>query len=189
MRIPEDRDYLNSQKESPKRIPALGWYYRSNGTNGDEALDLALRAIKRLKTWQRMTYGKPPTEPADEVKLPARGTLEDFTIGTGALFAALKSYGKKVYLELAGYLFPAATLAEICKVSGNEHAQLTIDPRHAFPVYDTGSTKYPGETKNPSDTKYYPALVMTHGNAVQAIRGMLAGSGTPADYQVIPCTI
>jgi hypothetical protein len=151
----------------------LGWNYRTA-----EYMEAALQDVKRLKTWQRYTYGK-HTEPADVVKLPARGTLENFEINTKSLLASIRQYSKKVYLEINGYLFPAKTIADICRVADGDTIQVEIKKEHVTPCITEKGESY---------TKTTPAIILRHGNAKTTLLGQIIDDYTK-NLEIVPCTL
>lgn len=161
----------------------LGWYLRSSGGDfGPEAArEKIVDDIKALRTWQRRTYAKSKEIPAGEVDIiPVRGTLESFQAAAADIYRALKDYGKKVYITLAGVVIPAHILAAACKLALNEQADCR-GVGVSFPVYE----KDRWGAKHQTGTETFQALVIRLGRATYTLKNQ----SIPDGARLIACSI
>lgn len=160
--------------------PVKGWYFRSAGIDGiDRAQESIDSDIKRLRSWQRKAYAK-TTDIPESITLPARGTLGNFQARAVDLYRELKAYGKKVILKIADYYFPAAVLAEACKLAGSETAHCTIESK-PFPEFENRN----GDKRQTDRINWIPALVVKTGDAVYNLKTQAADELT--GMNIITC--
>jgi hypothetical protein len=173
MRVPE-----RSASLKPAEM-VLGWHYRASSYS--DALTDALEDLRLLKAWQRHQYGKHTLAnaalDAGEIKLQARGTVENFEIYKSAMLAAVKGLGKKAYIDLAGYLFPAATLAAIVRLQ-DDLLTVTVNPEHTQTFTDSHGAP---------TTKTTPTLTIKAGTSKTTLLGMV--NLAPNNFEIYPCSI
>jgi len=126
-----------NQENQLMRVPsidpemkALGWYYRAEGVT-DDAMEQALKDLKRLRTWQRKTYhGKTNQNPAiddGEIKLPARGTLENFQINARSFYGLLRGLPEKTFLQFGEHAIPAQIIRSLCALAESDEMTVTTE--------------------------------------------------------------
>lgn len=73
--------------------------------------------------------------PVEYLNLHARGTVESFQAPAADFYQSLKGLGKKVFITIADYVFPAHIIAAACKLAGDEKAICKIEhERGARPI-------------------------------------------------------
>lgn len=171
MRIPRDDG-------SKAADMTLFWGYRQAGH-----LQGAISDLKRLRTWQRYHYGKgvKQAEPVEVIRLPARGNWQQgFEVSVKSLLGLIRDLPSKAYLAMDGYLFPAQTLAEICRVASADTMRIGIEKEREF----TGLK----EELREKYTKTTPAMVIRHGSAKTCLMGQKLDEYT-AHLQIVTCVI
>lgn len=145
-------------------IKALGWYYRAEGVT-DDAMEQALKDLKRLRTWQRKTYhGKTNQNAAldaGEIKLPARGSLENFQINARSFYGLLRGLPEKTFLQFGEHFIPAQIIRAFCALAESDEIAVTVENAEK------------------------PAMVLKYGNSVTR----LYTQGITEKMNVIPCMI